>query len=132
MVLVGYEETACLGDGLYPSNSAGQKTHHLETQLYQAPVLSICLWPVHIISEVQNPTQILDEEGGDQLWKKRTPEKPLCSESNKGLLIQAKSTARFELLLNYQETWGKQMPFPLQEWQGGNHIKTLPDKNKLS
>lgn len=130
MVLLGYEETASLADGLYPSNSAGQTTHHLETQPYQAPVLGICLWLVQIISGVQGPTQIRDEEGGKNLWKKRTPEKPLCSESNKGLLIQAKRAARFEFP-ELPRGLGQANALPLQEWQGGNHIKTLPDKNKL-
>lgn len=43
MLLLDYEETASLGDRLYPSNSAGQVRHCLEPWPYQAPVLAICL-----------------------------------------------------------------------------------------
>lgn len=128
MFLLGYDKTASLGDGFCPSNSAGQTTHNLETWPYQAPGPGICLWLMQIISGVQGPTQILDEEGGEKLWKKRTPEKPCCSESNKGLLIQAKRAARFELFLNYQETWGKRMPFLCRSGREGITSKLCQTK----
>lgn len=85
-------------------------------------------WLVQIMSGFQGPTQILHEKGGEKLWKKRTPKKPLYSESNKGLLIQAKRAARFELLLNYQETWGKKMPFLCRSGREGITSKLCQTK----
>lgn len=48
------------------------KQHTIWKRPYQVSLLGICLWLVQIISGVQGPKQILDEEGGEKLSKKRT------------------------------------------------------------
>lgn len=123
MFLLDYEEIAPLGDGLYPSNSAGQVGHHLEPWSYQAPSTG------YRHGSYTDPRQ---RRKGKII--RGNGERPLCSETNKALLIQARRASRFELLLNYQGTWGKQTPFLFRRGGGrgaGDHTKTLSDKNKL-
>lgn len=133
MVLLGYDKTASLGDGLCPSNSAGQTTHHLETWPYQAPVLGICLWQVQIISGVRGPGSYTNPRlrGRRKIVKEKNSWEAILQWVKQSFANSSKKSCQIWVIFELSRDLGQANALPLQEWQGGNHIKTLPDKNKL-